>query len=145
MIDFYLLFKFLHIISFTAWMAGILYLPRLFVYHCDEKIDSRTYKKFCLMEHRLLKIIMTPAMIATWVFGILLLSNNHSIAVEAWFLIKFLLVLLMSAIQGYFSVCKKNFQLNRNVRTHKHFKIMNEAPTIVLLLVVFLVVFKPSF
>ena len=145
MIDFYLLFKFLHIISFTAWMAGILYLPRLFVYHCDEKINSKIYKKFCLMEHRLLKIIMTPAMIGTWLFGILLLSINHSIAVKTWFLIKFLLVLLMSGVHGYFSICKKNFQLNRNKKTYKHFKIVNEAPTILLILVVFLVVFKPSF
>ena len=72
----YLLFKSLHIISFVSWMAGLLYLPRLFAYHCEEKYNSKTYKKFCLMEKRLLKFIMTPAMVATWIFGISLYLNK---------------------------------------------------------------------
>ena len=72
----YLLIKSLHIISFVSWMAGLLYLPRLFAYHCEEKHNSKTYKKFCVMEKRLLKIIMTPAMVATWIFGISLYIIN---------------------------------------------------------------------
>ena len=104
----YLLFKSLHIISFVAWMAGLLYLPRLFVYHCEEKFNSNTYKKFELMEKRLLKFIMNPAMILTWFFGVAMLFNSITIVFTLWFLLKFILVMMLSAFHGFLSVCRKN-------------------------------------
>ena len=142
----YLLFKSLHIISFVAWMAGLLYLPRLFVYHCEEKYNTRTYNKFLLMEKRLLKFIMTPSMIGTWFFGIsLYLINIDALAFSLWFSIKFILVIVLSGYQGYLTICRKKFMSNTNRNSPKFYRIINEVPTIILILVVFLVVFKPSF
>ena len=141
----YLLLKSLHIISFVAWMAGLLYLPRLFVYHCGEKYDSNIYKKFLLMEKRLLKFIMTPALIATWFFGVCLyVINIDAIAHSLWFLIKFILVILLSGYHVYLSVCIKKFALNSNKKSSKFYKVINEVPTVILIVVVFLVVFKPN-
>ena len=142
----YLLFKSLHIISFVAWMAGLLYLPRLFVYHCDEKYNSRTYKKFLLMELRLLKFIMNPSMIATWFFGILLyLMNIDALSHSLWFSLKFFLVILLSAYHGYLSICRKKFVSNSNKNSPRFYKFLNEVPTVILILIVFLVTFKPRF
>ncbi len=142
----YLLFKSLHIISFVAWMAGLLYLPRLFVYHCEEKYNTKTYNTFLLMEKRLLKFIMTPAMIGTWFFGIsLFLINIDALAFSLWFPVKFILVIILSAYQGYLSICRKKFISNTNKNSPKFYKIINEVPTIILILVVLLAVFKPSF
>ena len=141
----YLLLKSLHIISFVSWMAGLLYLPRLFAYHCDEKYNSKTYKKFCLMEKRLLKFIMTPAMIATWIFGIsLYIINLEALLFSTWFVIKFFLVIALSAFHGHLSVCRRRFTSNSNVHSSKYYRLVNEIPTIILILVVLLVVFKPS-
>ena len=140
----YLLFKSFHIISFVAWMAGLFYLPRLFVYHSEENIDSSTYKKFLLMEKRLLKYIMNPAMISTWIFGLALTFYSiESIIFTLWFLLKFLLVLILSAYHGFLSVCRKSFINKSNKRSAHFFRIINEIPTVILILVVFLVVFKP--
>ena len=142
----YLLFKSLHIISFVAWMAGLLYLPRLFVYHCEEKYNTKTYNTFLLMEKRLLRFIMTPAMIGTWFFGIsLFLINIDALAFSLWFPVKFILVIILSAYQGYLSICRKKFISNTNKNSPKFYKIINEVPTIILILVVLLAVFKPSF
>ncbi len=142
----YLLFKSLHIISFVAWMAGLLYLPRLFVYHCGEEYNTKSYNKFLLMEERLLKFIMTPAMIGTWFFGIsLFLINIDALAFSLWFSIKFILVIVLSGYQGYLSICRKRFMSNTNKNSPKFYRVINEVPTIILILVVFLVVFKPSF
>tara|TARA_B100000131_G_scaffold315507_1_gene354047 strand:+ start:308 stop:739 length:432 start_codon:yes stop_codon:yes gene_type:complete len=141
----YSLFKSLHIISFVAWMAGLLYLPRLFVYHSEEKNNSDTYKKFLVMERRLLKFIMMPAMIATWVFGVsLYLINIENIAFSFWFSTKFFLVIALSAYHGYLSVCRKKFMTNSNKNSPRFYRIINEVPTIILILIVFLVTFKPS-
>ena len=142
----YLLFKSLHIISFVAWMAGLLYLPRLFVYHCEEKYNTRVYNKFLLMEKRLLKFIMTPSMIGTWFFGIsLYLINIDALAFSLWFSIKFILVIILSGYQGYLSICRKKFMSNTNRNSPKFYRIINEIPTVILILVVFLVVFRPDF
>ncbi len=142
----YLLFKSFHIISFVAWMAGLFYLPRLFVYHSEESIDSNTYKKFILMEKRLLKFIMNPAMISTWLFGLaLVLYNKEAFIFTLWFLLKFLLVLILSAYHGFLSICRKNFLNKSNKRSSYFFRVINEVPTIVLILIVFLAVFKPNF
>ena len=142
----YLLFKSLHIISFVAWMAGLLYLPRLFVYHCEEKYNSRTYNKFLLMERRLLKFIMNPSMVFTWIFGIcLFLLNIDALAFSLWFSLKFILVIILSAYHGYLSVCRKKFVLNSNKKSSKFYKFINEIPTVILILIVFIVIYKPSF
>ena len=143
MTNVYLFIKAIHIISFTAWMAAMFYLPRIFVYHSEKKININTYNKFLVMEKKLIKIIMTPAMITTWLFGFaLILINNH---VETWLLIKIFLVVLMSAFHGFFIKCYKDFYNKKNKYYDKFFRIINEVPTLLLLAIVFLVVFKPSF
>ena len=142
----YLLLKSFHIISFVAWMAGLLYLPRLFVYHCEEKYNSNTYKTFLLMEKRLLKYIMTPSMIATWTFGIsLYFFNLDTFIYSLWFYLKFFLVLLLSGYQAYLSICFKKFVSNSNKNSSNFYRLINEAPTVILILVVFLVTFRPTF
>ena len=141
----YLLFKSLHIISFVAWMAGLLYLPRLFVYHADERVNSKTYNKFIIMEYRLLKFIMNPAMILTWVFGLLLVSYDiNSVVFTLWFSLKFFLVLVLSAFHGYLSKCRKYFSYKINKNSAKFYKFINEIPSVILILIVLLVVYKPS-
>ena len=100
MTNLYLFIKALHIISFTAWMAGMFYLPRIFVYHSEKKLNVATYEKFLVMERKLIKIIMTPAMIVTWLLGFILILVGNSI--EFWILIKILFVILMSACHGFF-------------------------------------------
>ena len=141
----YLLFKSLHIISFVAWMAGLLYLPRLFVYHCEEKYNTKTYNTFILMEKRLLKFIMNPAMLATWIFGIsLYFINIDALAFSLWFNIKLFLVTLLSAFQGYLSICRKKFILNTNEKSAKFYRLINEVPTVILIIIVFLAILKPT-
>ena len=141
----YLFFKSLHIISFVAWMAGLLYLPRLFVYHSEETENKKIYKKFLIMEYRLLKFIMNPAMISTWIFGLLMTVYNADIFLQSfWFALKLLLTLILSAFHAYLAICRKNFVNNINNKSPKFFRLINEVPTVILILVVFLVVFKPS-
>ena len=143
MTNIYLFIQTIHIIAFTAWMAGMFYLPRIFVYHSEKKLNVTTYKKFLIMERKLIKIIMTPAMIITWLLGLaLILINNIT---EPWILIKILFVFLMSACHGFFIMCYKNFYYKRNKYNDKFFRIINEVPTFLLVVIVFLVVFKPSF
>ena len=143
MTDIYLFIKAIHIISFTAWMAAMFYLPRIFVYHSEKKIHISTYKKFLIMEKKLINIIMTPAMLATWLLGFALILINNNI--EFWVLIKIFFVILMSACHGFFVKCYKNFYNKKNKYNHKFFRIINEVPTFLLVVIVFLVVFKPSF
>ena len=139
----YLFIKAIHIISFTAWMAGMFYLPRIFVYHSEKKLDSNTYNKFLIMEKKLIKIIMTPAIFATWLLGFTLIVINNSM--EPWVLIKIFFVILMSACHGFFIKCYKDFYNKKNKYNDKFFRIINEVPTFLLVVIVFLVVFKPSF
>ena len=143
MTNLYLFIKAIHIISFTAWMAGMFYLPRIFVYHSEEKLNIYTYKKFLIMEKKLIKIIMTPAMLATWLLGFALILINNSI--ELWLLIKIFFVILMSACHGFFVKCYKDFYNKKNKYSSKFFRIINEVPTFLLVVIVLLVVFKPSF
>ncbi len=143
MIDIYLLIKAIHIISFTAWMAGMFYLPRIYVYHSEKNLDRNTYKKFLIMEKKLIRIIMTPAMLATWLLGFILVIINNNI--ELWLLIKIFFVILMSACHGFFAKCYKGFYNKKNKYSEKFFRIINEIPTFLLVIIVFLVVFKPSF
>ena len=143
MTDIYLFIKTIHIISFTAWMAGMLYLPRIFVYHSEKKLDINTYKKFLIMEKKLIRVIMTPAMLVTWLLGFTLTLINDNL--EYWVLIKILFVILMSACHGFFIKCYKDFYNRKNKYNDKFFRIINEVPTFLLIVIVFLVVFKPSF
>ena len=143
MINIYLLIKAIHIISFTAWMAGMFYLPRIFVYHSEKNLDVNTHKKFLVMEYKLIKIILTPAMLATWLFGSALIIINKNI--ELWVLLKILFVFLMSGCHGFFIKCYKDFYNEKNKYNDKFFRIINEVPTFLLVVIVFLVVFKPSF
>ena len=143
MTNIYLFIKAIHIISFTAWMAAMFYLPRIFVYHSNKKLDKNTYKKFLIMEKKLINIIMTPAMLATWLLGFALILINSGI--ELWLLVKIFFVILMSACHGFFIKCYKDFYNNKNKYNDKFFRIINEIPTFLLVVIVFLVVFKPSF
>jgi putative membrane protein len=140
----YLTLKAIHIIAVVSWMVGLLYLPRLFVYHVENSNDQ-TSKVFKVMEKRLMKIIMNPAMIITWITGlsiwwILGLETIFSL----WFSLKFILVLALSGYHGFLSKCLKDFELDQNIRTSKFFRFINEIPTIILIIVVFLVIFKPA-
>ena len=143
MTNIYLFIKTIHIISFTAWMAGMFYLPRIFVYHSEKNLDVNTYKKFLIMEKKLIKIIMTPAMLVTWLLGFTLILINNNI--EIWVLVKIFLVVLMSACHGFFIKCYKDFHNRRRKYNDRFFRIINEVPTFLLVVIVFLVVFKPSF
>ena len=143
MTDIYLYIKAVHIISFTAWMAGMFYLPRIFVYHSEKNLDINTYNKFLIMEKKLIRIIMTPAMLTTWILGLALMLINSDI--EHWVLVKIFFVILLSACHGFFIKCYKNFYNRENTHHNKFFRVINEVPTLLLIIIVFLAVFKPSF
>jgi putative membrane protein len=140
----YLTLKAIHIIAVVSWMVGLLYLPRLFVYHVENN-NEQTSNIFKVMEKRLMKIIMNPAMIITWITGlsiwwILGLETIFSL----WLSLKFILVIALSGYHGFLSKCLKDFELDRNIRSSKFFRFINEIPTIILIIVVFLVIFKPA-
>lgn len=145
MSDAYLWLKAFHIISFTAWMAGMFYLPRLFVYHAEAKPGSETSELFKIMERRLLRIIMNPAMIATWIFGIALVIHTGAGAPGSgmWIHAKLLLVLGMSGLHGFLASARKKFEKDENTRPAKFYRILNEVPTAIFVCIVLLVVFKP--
>jgi putative membrane protein len=140
----YNLFLSLHIISVIAWMAGLLYLPRLFVYHFTKEIGSETSETFKLMEIRLLRIIMNPAMIFSWLFGIALISTLGVESLSAlWLQLKVVFVLLLSGVHGYLAKITKEFQQDRRLRSERFYRIINEFPTVLMIIIVFLVIFKP--
>jgi len=138
----YLWLKALHIIAVIAWMAGILYLPRLFVYHAAAKPGSEQSETFKVMEQRLMNIIMTPAMIAVWVLGVALMLQGGYLA-AGWLHAKLLLVLVMSALHGLLGRWARDFRHDRNRHTAKFFRIVNEIPTALLILIVILAAVKP--
>ena len=138
----YLFLKALHIIAVISWMAGMLYLPRLFVYHAATKPGSAPSETFKVMERRLLNFIMTPAMALTWILGIALMIQGHWIG-ASWFHAKFVLVIAMSGMHGFFSRYVADFARDRNTHTQKFFRIVNEIPTVLLILIVLLAVVKP--
>ncbi|WP_417687322.1 protoporphyrinogen oxidase HemJ [Roseibium sp.] len=134
--------KSLHVISIIAWMAGMLYLPRLFVYHADTEIGSEKSETFKVMERRLLKAIINPAMISAWIFG-LWTAYEISAFSDGWFHAKLTLVILMSAAHGYLSGCVKRFARDENRKTAKFYRILNEVPTVLMIFIVILVIGKP--
>jgi protoporphyrinogen IX oxidase len=138
----YLWLKALHIVAVIAWMAGMLYLPRLFVYHSAAKPGSELSETFKMMERRLLNFIMMPAMIVTWIVGILLLLQGQWIA-AGWFHAKFVAVVMMTLLHGLFAHWVNEFSLDRNPHPAKTYRIINEIPTVLLIIIVVLVVVKP--
>jgi putative membrane protein len=134
--------KALHIIAVIAWMAGMLYLPRLFVYHCDAPVGSDKSETFKVMERRLLRGIINPAMIATWVFGLWLVMIS-SVYRDGWFQAKLVLVLALSGLHGFFARCVADFAADRNTRSQKFYRVINEVPTLLMILIVILVVVRP--
>jgi len=134
--------KALHVIAVIAWMAGMLYLPRLFVYHCEAVVGSKQSETFKVMERRLLKAIINPAMIVTWLAGIYLAWAGHFFS-AGWFHGKLLLVVLLSGIHGFFFSLVKDFAADRNTRSHKFYRVINEVPTVLMIGIVVLVVVKP--
>ena len=140
----YLLFKSLHLIVVISWMAGLLYLPRIFVYHVENKEKKEETNIFEVMEKKLYFYIMRPAMIFTWLFGIILIYlNGIEVFSQLWMQIKLVLVILMSVYHEYLGKCLVALKNNTNTRSSKFFRIINEIPTIMLIFIVFLVVFKP--
>ncbi len=139
----YLLFKSLHLIAVISWMAGLLYLPRIFVYHSEAKHESQR-SIFKTMERKLYNYIMMPAMLLSWLFGILLIhSLSFSIFLELWMQIKTVLVVILTYYHFTLGKYLNDFALEKNQKTSKFFRIYNEIPTIILIVVIFIVIFKP--
>ena len=140
-IDIYKTAKALHIIFFTTWMAGLFYLPRLFVYHCQVKVKTQEYKRFVIMEKKLLKYIMNPSFILTWIIGIILVIN---IEPALWLNIKIIGIVLMSAFHMYCGKVRKIFENNNNKKSENFYRYINEVPTVLFILIIFLAIFKPG-
>ena len=140
----YLLFKSLHLIAVISWMAGLLYLPRIFVYHVENKDKKEATDIFEVMEKRLFFYIMRPAMILTWIFGLILIYlNGIEIFSQLWMQLKIVLVILLSVYNDYLGKCLLSLKNNSNTKSAKFFRIINEIPTVMLILIVFIVIFKP--
>ena len=131
-----------HIISVISWMAALLYLPRLFVYHSMAEVGSQQSDTFKVMERKLLKAIATPAMIASWVFG-LWIASLYDVWADLWFVLKFGLVAVMTVMHFIYAKHVKRFASDQNVASSKHFRIINEIPAVLMIGIVLLVVLKP--
>ena len=139
----YLLFKSLHLIAVISWMAGLLYLPRIFVYHSEANDESQK-NIFKVMERKLYNYIMMPAMLLSWLFGILLLhSLGFSVFSELWMQVKSLFIIILTYYHFTLGKYLNDFAVNDNKKSSKFFRIYNEIPTIILIVVIFAVVFKP--
>ena len=142
--NYYLLFKSLHLISVISWMAGLLYLPRIFVYHAENNDDKKISDVFKIMEKKLYFYIMTPAMILSWIFGLLLI---HSIGFQqlgqTWMILKIIFVIFLTLYHFYLGKTLNQFKFDQNTHSHKFYRLINEIPTILLILIVFVVIFKP--
>jgi len=136
--------KSLHVMSMIAWMAGMFYLPRLYVYHCDTMPGSTDSERFKVMERRLLKQIINPAMIATWVFGLLLIFTPGVVDwASGWWWVKFVSVWLMSGFHGALSKWRRLFLEDRNTRPQRFYRIANEVPTVLMMIIVVMVIARP--
>ena len=142
--NYYLLFKSLHLISVISWMAGLLYLPRIFVYHAENSDDKKISDVFKTMEKKLYFYIMTPAMILSWIFGLLLI---HSIGFQqlgqTWMVLKIIFVIFLTLYHFYLGKTLNQFKFDQNTHSHKFYRLINEIPTLLLILIVFVVIFKP--
>ena len=142
--NYYLLFKSLHLISVISWMAGLLYLPRIFVYHAENNDDRKISDVFKVMEKKLYFYIMTPAMILSWIFGLLLIHSIgfHQLG-QTWMVLKIIFVILLTLYHFYLGKTLNQFKFDQNTHSHKFYRLINEIPTILLILIVFVVIFKP--
>ena len=147
MMNTYLLFKSIHLIAVISWMAGLLYLPRIFVYHSEAVANNKPedlMSTFKVMERRLFVYIMNPAMIVSWVFGVLLI---HTIGIDnfgsLWLQLKLLFVIILTIYHEYLGKCMRLLKSGKNKKSSKFYRIINEIPTILLILIVFIVIFKP--
>ena len=140
----YLTFKTLHLIAVISWMAGLLYLPRIFVYHAETVENKSQSETFKLMEKRLYFYIMNPAMILSWVFGILLIHSQGILSLALlWMKIKIGLVIVLTGYHFYLLAILRDFQIDNNSKSSRFFRIINEVPTLLLIIIIFVVVFKP--
>lgn len=135
--------KALHLIAVIAWMAGMLYLPRLFVYHAAAKSGSELAETFKLMERRLLRFIMTPAMLATYLFGIWMLATNPALLQEPFMHAKLTLVLILTGVHGWFAKLRRDFATDANRHSQKFYRVINEVPTLLMIGIVILVIVRP--
>ena len=138
----YLWVKAFHIIAVIMWMAGMLYLPRLFVYHCETQAGSAEAERFKVMEKKLLRVIVNPAMIATWLFGLTLVYLTRADQ-QHWFQLKFVLVLAMSGLHGFYAASVKRFAADANTRPQRFWRMINEVPALLIVVIVILAVVKP--
>lgn len=138
----YLWVKAVHVIAVISWMAGMLYLPRLFIYHCSAEPGSVQSETFKVMERRLLRLIINPAMVITWVLGLWLAWKGEWLTAP-WFLAKFACVIALSATHGHFSAAVRKFGEDRNDRSERYWRLMNEVPTVLMIAIVILVIVKP--
>ena len=140
----YLTYKAIHLIAVISWMAGLLYLPRIFVYHTENQLDKNISNVFKTMERKLYFYIMTPAMIISWIFGILLIGSIGFDQLSAyWLKTKLILVILLTLYHFYLGNFLHKFKMDLNTKSSKFFRFFNEVPTILLILIIFIVVFKP--
>ena len=140
----YFLFKSLHLIAVISWMAGLLYLPRIFVYHVENINDQNSINIFKIMEKKLYFYIMMPSMILSWIFGLVLISIvGFDVLSATWIQLKLIFVVLLTFYHFYLGQCRNNLAFGKNNKTSKFFRMINEIPTILLILIVFIVVFKP--
>lgn len=143
MAEYYLWLKAFHIISFTCWMVGMFYLPRLYVYHADAEKGSDSDKMLQVMEHKLLRIIVNPAMVLTLIFGLSLASIPGIISHAGWFHAKSLLLILLFGFHGYLAKTRKTFSAGNNTKSARFYRILNEIPTLIFIAIVILAVIKP--
>ena len=141
---YYDILKTLHLVSVISWMVGLLYLPRLFVYHYDTEHESKTDKTFLLMEYRLLKIIMKPAMVLTYIFGFLLVYDNSYLLSEAYFTLKLFFVFFLTIFHFYLYFLYKDFKKGYRFKSSNFYRKINEVPTLLMIIIISLVIIKPN-
>ena len=141
---YYDIIKSLHLVAVISWMVGLLYLPRLFVYHNDKEFNSDSDITFILMEQKLLKIIMNPAMVLTYILGLILLYENIDLIYENYFLYKLLLVFLLSLFHFYLTILYKDFKKGYRLKKTSFYKKINEIPTIIMISIILLIIVKPN-
>ena len=140
----YLLFKSIHLIAVISWMAGLLYLPRIFVYHVEKIKNKKISGTFKIMERRLMFYIMNPAMILSWFFGLMLImSHGEGILLVLWIQLKLFFVTLLTIYHFALFIYLKKLATNKNTKSAKFFKIINEIPTVLLILIIFIIIYKP--
>ncbi len=140
----YLIIKSLHLIAVISWMAGLLYLPRIFVYHVENNEKKETTDIFEIMELRLYNYIMRPAMLLSWIFGIILIYlNGLDVLSNLWMQIKLILVIILTGYHEYLGKCLNSLKNKKNTKTSKFYRYINEVPTVLLILIVFVVIIKP--